>query len=96
MNKLIKKVLFYEPEEKEKNLIFCLKKLNEHIRGQFHVKGPRKKVNVEKWFFFNEMWKITRQVDDFGRLYNFCNFGVYLAKNQKYPKMTVLKKWKLK
>ena len=23
--------------------------------GQFHVKGPRKRVNVEKWIFFNEM-----------------------------------------
>ena len=23
--------------------------------GRFHVNGPRKKVNVEKWTFFNEM-----------------------------------------
>jgi hypothetical protein len=32
-------------------------------------------------------------MDDFDRfLNNFCNLGVFLAKNQKYPKMTVLKK----
>ena len=23
--------------------------------GRFHVKGPRKKVNVKKWIFFIEM-----------------------------------------
>ena len=23
--------------------------------GRFHVEGPRKKVNVEKWIFFDEM-----------------------------------------
>ena len=26
----------------------------------------------------------------------FCNFGVFLAKNQKYSKITVFKKWKMK
>ena len=65
--------------------------------GQFHVKGPRKKVNVEKWIFFNEMWKIIGQIDDFNRfLNNSFNLGVFLAKNKKYPKMTVFKTWKLK
>ena len=65
--------------------------------GRFHVKGPRKKVNVEKWIFFDEICKIIRQFDDFGRFLNiFWNFGVFLAQNEKYPKMTVLKKWKLK
>ena len=43
------------------------------------------------------MWKIIGQIDDFDSfLNNSCNLGVFLAKNQKYPKMTVLKKWKLK
>ena len=60
--------------------------------GRFHVKGPRKKVNVKKWIFFYEMGKIIRKIHDFGRfLNNFCNFGVVLSQNQKYPKMTVLK-----
>ena len=46
--------------------------------GQFHVKGPRKKVNVEKWIFFNEMWKIIGQIDDFDRFLNYsCNLGVF-------------------
>ena len=64
---------------------------------RFHVKGPRKKVNVKKRIYFNEMWKIIGQIDDFDRfLNNSCNLGVFLVKNQKYPKMTVLKKWKFK
>ena len=56
-----------------------------------------KMVNVKKWIFFNEMWKIIGQIDDFDRYFNnSCNLGVFLAKNQKYPKITVLKKWKVK
>ena len=35
--------------------------------GRFHVKGPRKKVNVKKWIFFDEMLKIIGQIDDFDR-----------------------------
>ena len=67
------------------------------VFGRFHVKGPRKKVNVKKWIFVYEMWKIIGKIDDFDRvLNNSYNLGVFLAKNQKYPKMTVLKKWKLK
>ena len=47
-------------------------------------KGQHQKVD-----FFYEMWKIIRQIDDFGRFFNnFCNFGVSLPKNQKYPKIT--------
>ena len=43
------------------------------------------------------MWKIIGQIDDFDRfLNNSYNLGVFLAKNQKYPKMTDLKKSKLK
>ena len=43
------------------------------------------------------MWKIIGPIDDFDRfLNNSYNLGMVLAKNQKYPKMTVLKKWKLK
>ena len=43
------------------------------------------------------MWKIIGQVDDFERfLNNSCNLGVFLAKNQKYPKITVLKSGKKK
>ena len=71
--------------------------LGQRAAGRFHVKGPRKKVNVKKWIFFNEMWKIMGQIDDFDRfLNNSCDLGVFLAKNQKYQKMTVLKKWKLR
>ena len=67
------------------------------LKSQFHVKSQRKKVSVEKWIFVDEMWKIIGQSDDFGRfLNNFGNFGVFLAKNRKYPKITVLKKWKKK
>ena len=66
------------------------------VVGRFHVKGPRKKVNVKKWILFDEIWKIIRQIDDFGRfLNNFCNFGVFLAKNQKSPKNDCFKKVKI-
>ena len=34
-----------------------------------HVKGPRKKVNVKKWIIFDEMGKIIRQMDNFGRFF---------------------------
>ena len=68
-------------------------KLKNLVVGRFHVKGPRKKVNVKKWIFFNEMLKIIGQIDDFHRFFNnSCNLGVFLAKNKKYQKMTVLKK----
>ena len=54
-------------------------------QGRFHVKGPRKKVNVDKWIFFDEMWKIIRQIDYFDHFLNgFCNLGMFLAKNLKY------------
>ena len=56
--------------------------------GRFHVKGPRKKVNVKKWIFFYEMWKIIGQIDDFGRSLNiFCNLGVFLAKIKNTQKL---------
>ena len=65
--------------------------------GRFHVKGPRKKVNIEKWIFLNEMWKMMGQLDDLDCfLNNSCNLGFFLAKNQNYPKITVLKMWILK
>ena len=38
--------------------------------GRFHVKGPRKTVNVENLIFFDEILKIIRQFDDFGRFLN--------------------------
>ena len=62
-----------------------------------HVKGPRKKVNIQKWIFVDEMYNIIRQFDDFGCFFNvfFCNFVVFLAQNEKYPKITVLNKLKL-
>ena len=66
--------------------------LSKSIRGHFHVNGPRKKVNVAKWIFLNEMLKIIKK-NDFGRfLNNFCSFGVFLAHNKKSTKNTVLKK----
>ena len=65
--------------------------------GQFHVKGPRKNVNVKKWIFFDKIWKIIMQYNDFlAILIFFCNFWVFLAKNENHPQMTVLKKWKLR
>ena len=74
---------------------------NQYFSSSFYRAIPcqrsEKKGQHQKVDFFDEMWKITRQIDDLGRfLNNFCNFGVFLAKNQKYPKITVLKKWKLK
>ena len=51
-------------------------------------KGQRQKVDL-----FYEMRKIIWQIDDFHRfLNNSCNLGFFLAKNKKYPKITVLKK----
>ena len=67
-----------------------------HIRA-IPCQRSKKKGQCQKVDFFNEMWKIIGQIDDFDRfLNNSCNLGVFLAKNKKYPKMTVLKKWKLK
>ena len=58
--------------------------------GRFHVKGPRKKVNVKKWIFFNETWKIIGQIYDFDRfLNNSCILGVFLAKRRNK-----IKEWK--
>ena len=55
-------------------------------------KGQRGKLN-----FYNEIWKIIRQIYDFGRFSNnVWNFGLFLTKYQKYQKLTVLTKWKLK
>ena len=71
---------------------FCLvcsfhKRYLKSAKGQFHVKGPRKKVHVEKWIFFNEMWKIIGQINDFDRfLNNSYNLGVFLAKNKNTQK----------
>ena len=63
--------------------------------GDFMSKVREKRSTSKSGFFFYEMWKIIGQIDDFDRfLNNSCNLGVFLAKNQKYPKMTVLKKWK--
>ena len=43
------------------------------------------------------MWKIIGQTGDLERFLNHsCNLGMFLAKKKKYPKMTVLKEWKLK
>ena len=92
-NPLAERGIRYDGEGKLRDIISYL------IVGWFHVKDPRKKVNVKKWIFVNEMWKIIKQNYDIGRfLINFCNFGVFLAQNQKYPKITVLKKsiWKKK
>ena len=53
----------------------------------------REKSQRQKVDFFYEKLKIIGQIDDFDRfLNNSCNLGVFLAKNQKYPKITVLKK----
>ena len=55
-------------------------------------KVREKRSTSKSGFFFNEMWKIIGQIDDFDRFFNnSCNLGVFLAKNPKYRKMTVLK-----
>ena len=64
--------------------------------GAIACQRSEKKGQHQKVDFFNEMWKIMGQIDYFGRfLNNSCNLGVFLVKNQKYLKTTVLKKWKL-
>ena len=64
--------------------------------GDSMSKVREKRSTSKSGFFFNEMWKIIGQIDDFDRfLSNSCNLGGFLAKNQKYLKNTVLKKWKL-
>ena len=57
-------------------------------QGDSMSKVREKRSTLKSGFFFNEMWKIIGQLDD--------NLWVFLAKNKKYPKMTALKKWKLK
>ena len=60
-------------------------------------KVREKRSTSKSGFFSNKMWTIIGKIDDFDRfLNNSRNLGVFLAKNKKYPKMTVLKKWKLK
>ena len=70
----------------------------EHFRptfGRFHVKGPRKKVYVKKWIFFNEMWKVIGQIDNFDSfLNNSYNLGMFLAKKSKIPKNDCFEKMK--
>ena len=63
--------------------------------GRFHVKGTRKKVNIKKWIYLDEMLKITRQFDDFGWFFltTFVILWVFLTQNEKYPKNTVWKKF---
>ena len=64
--------------------------------GNSMSKVREKRSTSKSGFFFNEIWKIIGQIDDFDRfLNNFCNLAVFLAKNQKYPKITVLKKVKI-
>ena len=47
-------------------------------RRRFHVKGPRKKVNIKKWVLVDEMCKIIRQFDDFGRFLGVLMFFCFL------------------
>ena len=59
--------------------------------GDSMSKVREKRSTSKNGFFKNEIWKIIGQIDDFGRFFNnFCNFLVFLAKNQKYPKITIL------
>ena len=61
--------------------------LQRGLRWAIPCQRSEKKGQCQKDDFFDEMWKIIRQIDDFGRfLNNFCNFGVFLAKNQKFKK----------
>ena len=56
------------------------------------TKGQHQRVD-----FFDEMWKIIRQMDDFGRfLKNFCSFWVFLAKNLNTQKWLFWKRENLK
>ena len=79
-----------------KTLFPANQSFSKRINGRFHVKGPRKKVNVKKWIFFNELWKIMGQIDDCDRfLNNSCDLGVFLAKNKKIPKKDCFEKVKI-
>ena len=64
----------------------------------FHVKGPKKKSTSKSGFFVvDEMWQTICQFDDFDNFFNnFCNWEVFLTQKEKYPKITVLTKWKFK
>ena len=54
----------------EQNWVHDMKGMKSLYRqGRFHVTGPRQEVNVEKWIFFYEMWKIISQIDDVGRFW---------------------------
>ena len=75
-------------QQTAKNIFSCLGDSMSMVRG--------KRLTLISEFFFYEMQKIIGQIDDLTVFFNSCNLGVFLAKNQKYPKMTVLKKWKLK
>ena len=67
----------------------------EPVMGDSMSKVREKRSTSKSWFFWRNVkdYKVNWWFWPF--LTNFCNFGVFLAKNQKYPKMTALKKWKL-
>ena len=52
--------------------------------GRFHVKGPRKKVNVEKWILLMKCESNLMILAVFFN--NFSNFKVFLAQKDKYKK----------
>ena len=72
----------------KKILIPTIQELKCGQLGDSMSKLREKRSTSQSGFFFNEMWKIIGQIDDVDPFFNnFCNYGVFLAKNQKYPKM---------
>ena len=74
---------------------FCLRSI---CRGGNSMSKVQEKRSMSKSGFF--LWNVKKSkgklmiLTVFGT--TFVIWGCFLAKNQKYPKMTVLKKWKLR
>ena len=61
--------------------------------GDSMLKVREKRSTLKSGFFFNEMWKIIGQIDDFDHvLNNSCNLGVFLAKNYCFEKVKIEEK----
>ena len=59
------------------------------LRGDSMPKVREKRSSSKSGLFFDETCKIIMQFDDLGHFFNnFCNFGVFLAQNEKYTKIT--------
>ena len=63
--------------------------------GAIPCQRSEKNCQRQKVDFFDKMWKLLRQIDDFGRsLINFCNWWVFFSQKSKIPKKLLF--WKSK